>query len=89
MGTLLLCLSFLGAGFNVLNRFPTTALISLVETYNANLPPGATPRPLPTMETALAAVTAQFEKMLKVFLAAPGGGFEPFIRDYEDRWMHS
>lgn len=89
MGTLLLCLSFLGAGFNVLNRFPTTALVSLVETYNANLPPGATPRPLPTMETALAAVTAQFEKMLKVFLDAPGGGFEPFIRDYEDRWMHS
>lgn len=41
------------------------------------------------MEGALAAVTARFESMLKTFLATPGGGFEPFIRDYEDRWLHS
>ena len=78
-----------GAGVNILNRLPTTALVKLVEAYNANLPEGAEPQPLPTMETAMAAITARFEQMLKVFLDAPSGGFEPFIRDYEDRWLHS
>ncbi|KAF5389954.1 hypothetical protein D9757_003565 [Collybiopsis confluens] len=40
-----------------------------------------------TMEGTLAAILGKFEKMWNTFLSS-GGDFEPWLRMYQDRWLH-
>ncbi|CDZ96867.1 Biotin holocarboxylase synthetase/biotin-protein ligase [Phaffia rhodozyma] len=81
----------IGCGINILNERPTTSLVSLVKDYNSKIPADSSeePMPLPTMESCLARIVAQFETMWDIFLQSDRGGFAEFIKDYEDRWLHS
>lgn len=78
-----------GCGVNILNKLPTTSLASLTEIHNKSSPEAEPKLPMPTMEGSLARILAKFGSMWEEFLAAPGGGFEPFLNDYLDRWLHS
>jgi biotin--protein ligase len=74
-----------GCGVNILNSRPTTSLSELTSLSN---PTSFTP---PTLEASLAKIMTKFESMWETFTkpVSEGGGFEAFIRRYEDRWLHS
>lgn len=78
-----------GCGVNILNALPTTSLSLLTQIHNSSLPADAPKLPAPTMEGSLAKILARFGSMWEEFIDAPGGGFEPFLTDYLDRWLHS
>lgn len=72
-----------------MNPHPTTSLFSLIKAYNEKLGEGDEPLPVPTIEESLAKILATFEAYWDVFVSAEGSGFEPFLSEYLDRWLHS
>jgi biotin---protein ligase len=75
--TLVLILLFTGCGLDVLNPPPLQSLSQLL--------PG---QKTLSMEHVAALTIAHFEPFWHLFLREQGS-FEPFIKLYLDRWMHS
>ncbi|KAI5825128.1 class II aaRS and biotin synthetase [Schizophyllum commune Tattone D] len=70
----------IGSGLNVLNEPPIPSLAQLL--------PGDTSTPTPTLERTAATILARFDVMWEQFVAG-GGSFEPFLDRYLGRWLHS